>query len=658
MNSGASALQIFVLHNGQLLASEVFGDGEYSIGRDVTSDLILPHDGVSAHHATLTVREGRAALVDEESDLGTIVNGQAVHKALLNSADEIYMGPFLLKVRPLNRRTAPLPPTPVTVRRPTPLMPTPLPAMLGRRASPASHPRPLPAHLRPAPQPSPQPIRTLESLAEKTLVNPPPHPVDDDLDDLPEVTAEPVSVTNFRPPPVATPPASVAPVRVGPPKTARPPLRKELPPRLLPAPPPPNERPRVRTKGARERLFVRVLWGERLVSVHSFGPSDPVVAAADETAPLPLHGFNLGAPSTLARASKGNWTIHPPAGATVAFRDRDGRWRPSATSRVRQYVLPAHVAARLTVGSVHVEFACESVARMPRWRPSRVDPVFVAILLPLLIAGVVLIRKLPHFPKTPAPQEAERFTKYMQAMQARAKPPPPEKAPKVVEKVAAPKPVAQAETLKAASATLKTVEKVSRATRQIDSLLDSLHRVTLPGRGAPRESLAGLGALPSLPSLGNLSASNHGLGDVGAPGGPLTRGLGSMGNAGALGGATAGAGQVRGIPIKVPRRPTQVQGQIDRDALARVINEHVDEMRGCYERALMKDPTLGGGKVTLEWTIGPGGEVMDIGTKTSSLRSSEVVTCLLGVVRPLRFPKPEGGVVIVSYPILFNSVGY
>ena len=53
------------------------------------------------------------------------------------------------------------------------------------------------------------------------------------------------------------------------------------------------------------------------------------------------------------------------------------------------------------------------------------------------------------------------------------------------------------------------------------------------------------------------------------------------------------------------------QGNIDREAVAKTINAHLQEVRGCYERALLKDPGLAG-KVVLEWTIGTRWAVSDL----------------------------------------------
>jgi hypothetical protein len=114
---------------------------------------------------------------------------------------------------------------------------------------------------------------------------------------------------------------------------------------------------------------------------------------------------------------------------------------------------------------------------------------------------------------------------------------------------------------------------------------------------------------------------------------------------------------VQGVPVAMPTKATQVRGSIDRDAVAKVLEEHMNDMRGCYERALMRDPNLGAGKILLEWNISATGTVSDVRTKVATLKNTEVNTCLLDVLKQLQFPKPQGGVVIVSYPFLFNSVG-
>ena len=49
---------------------------------------------------------------------------------------------------------------------------------------------------------------------------------------------------------------------------------------------------------------------------------------------------------------------------------------------------------------------------------------------------------------------------------------------------------------------------------------------------------------------------------------------------------------------KSETRTVSVQGSIDREAVARVVNAHLQEVRGCYESALLKANSLAGKSCT------------------------------------------------------------
>ncbi len=98
-------------------------------------------------------------------------------------------------------------------------------------------------------------------------------------------------------------------------------------------------------------------------------------------------------------------------------------------------------------------------------------------------------------------------------------------------------------------------------------------------------------------------------------------------------------------------------GSIDREAVAKVINQHLNEVQACYERALLTTPGLAG-KIALEWTIDMDGRVSDYKLKTSSFKTPDVPNCILAKLRGWIFPQPKGGKVIVTYPFMFNSVGF
>lgn len=62
--------------------------------------------------------------------------------------------------------------------------------------------------------------------------------------------------------------------------------------------------------------------------------------------------------------------------------------------------------------------------------------------------------------------------------------------------------------------------------------------------------------------------------------------------------------------------------------------------------------------MVLEWTIGAAGRVVAAKTKSSTLSNAAVEACILSSLKTWTFPSPKGGVVIITYPFLFNSVGY
>ena len=99
------------------------------------------------------------------------------------------------------------------------------------------------------------------------------------------------------------------------------------------------------------------------------------------------------------------------------------------------------------------------------------------------------------------------------------------------------------------------------------------------------------------------------------------------------------------------------QGTIDKDAVAKVINSHLHEVSSCYERALLKESGLAG-KIVLEWQITTSGTVGYAKTKSSTMKSAAVESCILIALKGWKFPQAKGTGVVITYPFMFNSVGY
>lgn len=101
---------------------------------------------------------------------------------------------------------------------------------------------------------------------------------------------------------------------------------------------------------------------------------------------------------------------------------------------------------------------------------------------------------------------------------------------------------------------------------------------------------------------------------------------------------------------------TQVQGTLAREEIERVIARHQGQIQGCYESALTSNPSLGG-QVTFEWVVTADGSVSNAREQQSTLGSAEVSNCILGIIRGMNFPSPEGGSSVeISYPFAFQAV--
>ncbi len=97
-----------------------------------------------------------------------------------------------------------------------------------------------------------------------------------------------------------------------------------------------------------------------------------------------------------------------------------------------------------------------------------------------------------------------------------------------------------------------------------------------------------------------------------------------------------------------------VIGGLDKAVIDAVIKNHLNQIRYCYQRELIKNPTLGG-KVVVKFVIGKTGEVSSAMTKSSTVGSEAVEGCINKRFYGFRFPEPNGGgIVVVSYPFMFS----
>ena len=135
-------------------------------------------------------------------------------------------------------------------------------------------------------------------------------------------------------------------------------------------------------------------------------------------------------------------------------------------------------------------------------------------------------------------------------------------------------------------------------------------------------------------------------------------GFGTMGG-GSGSGRSYGKGQAKVVKREVAQpklkagRPS-VSGSLDKRIIRKVVNQHKRELRSCYEKEVVKDPTLKG-KITVKWSIDTLGNVANAAIASDTMNSAEVSSCIVKSVKGWRFPSPKGGgLVVVSYPFLFE----
>jgi len=185
------------------------------------------------------------------------------------------------------------------------------------------------------------------------------------------------------------------------------------------------------------------------------------------------------------------------------------------------------------------------------------------------------------------------------------------------------------------------------------------------------------GATSSVMSAG-MSGINNAMAGLGAGGQADAGGAGGLGTRGTGpgGGGPLGIGALHtgdpsgrqgGIDLStIKRKPIKlidscgvgcVVDNIDKRDVASVIHRNLPRFKHCYEHELNAYPDLRG-KVAVRFMIGPMGSVLESNVQESTMDSSAVETCVVNVMKTLKFTAPKGGgVAVVTYPFVFASAG-
>ncbi|MCA9600612.1 MAG: AgmX/PglI C-terminal domain-containing protein [Polyangiales bacterium] len=176
--------------------------------------------------------------------------------------------------------------------------------------------------------------------------------------------------------------------------------------------------------------------------------------------------------------------------------------------------------------------------------------------------------------------------------------------------------------------------------------------------------LGGLGSAQTILGRGAGGAGLRGVGEGGGGTGP-----GSLFGAGGLN-TGVGAGSGRGLgkgkggigaagrerkerAISVQTGTPKVNGYLSMEQINRVVRANQGNIKYCYEVELQRQPALKG-RVELQWRVDLQGLVTSPRVASSTLHNARVEGCMVRQLRNWRFPKPDGGEVVVLYPFLFG----
>ncbi len=169
------------------------------------------------------------------------------------------------------------------------------------------------------------------------------------------------------------------------------------------------------------------------------------------------------------------------------------------------------------------------------------------------------------------------------------------------------------------------------------------------GSGSTKAAGAGTDIGQGLKDLGQ---GGSGVSTVGISG-VKTKGIGG-GDSG-YGLDASGSGK-RSVTIEAGGGEEEFVGSIDKEAVRRVIQRGLNQIKTCYERALNRNPGLRG-KVVLKWSIVERGRVRNaqVVGRRSTLKNQSVSRCMISRLRTWRFPEPPIGTYAdITYPFVFT----
>ena len=102
--------------------------------------------------------------------------------------------------------------------------------------------------------------------------------------------------------------------------------------------------------------------------------------------------------------------------------------------------------------------------------------------------------------------------------------------------------------------------------------------------------------------------------------------------------------------------PTELgtTGHLAREKIEAVVRKNHGVFRECFEKTHGRNRRLKG-QVVVRFIIDRDGRVSLSELEKSTLADEEATSCIVDGFRKLRFPRPDGGVVTVVYPMKFSQ---
>ena len=97
----------------------------------------------------------------------------------------------------------------------------------------------------------------------------------------------------------------------------------------------------------------------------------------------------------------------------------------------------------------------------------------------------------------------------------------------------------------------------------------------------------------------------------------------------------------------------ETTGRIPPEVIQRIVRQNAGRYRLCYEKGLAGNPGLTG-HVRVKFVIDRTGTVSAAQDGGSDIPDEQVRACVVQTFYALTFPQPEGGVVRVTYPMIFT----